>query len=364
MQATSYYHQAEKHALKANELASDAREKLSKYKELKTTIRHWDETMSQNPITAFTSIFVLVAIGEYLVSIELYTDLLPRAPWIIPLVIIGISIVISHWLAYKFISGLTLLEYDQKRKSSLLTHKTDQQIRTEISRKNTINFVLGLIAAIGISIFIYFFSMERVQREIDAGMRIKNFGFYDALPVLFYIAEIITGVYIIYILKRLKKVYSARTIKNGFDKLVKQIASETENAILSFETAEKNGFDLLQNTISESIHIAFYRNKNCNPSDEETYIAEPQNISTTANFQLDRSDSSKPLLSTVHIFTEYNYAATSASDEQGLVEFSFSSFPNDTIKKVVVEFSDGINAEDSVIYQTSQEKPHRVLFRV
>lgn len=362
--AKSYYSQAEKHALKANELAVDAREVKESYEQLKDLLKRWDEIMSHNPITAFTFIFVLVAIGEYLVSIELYTDLLPRAPFIIPLVIIGISIVISHWLAYKFVAGFRLMEFDDKRQSTLLRTKTDEQIWAEINSKSNRNFYVGLIAAIGITIFIYFMSMERVEREIAAAMRIKGFGFYDALPVLFYIAEIITGVYIVYLLKRLSKSRIASKLKNDFDDLLRRISNETESAISSFEKAEVNGFDIIESTISESIHIAFYRNKNCNPSDEVNYIAEPQNIPINVNFKITRTDKTKPLAANVHMHSEYNFAASGACDDNGLIDLSFSSFGGDVIKKIIVEFSDGVNCEDSGIYPTDNIKPHAVVFRV
>lgn len=363
MEVRNLYQQAEKHAEKANELALDAREKLVIYKQLVELLKRWEEMMSQNPITLWTILFVLMAVGEFLVSIDLYIDLLPRAPWIIPLVIIGFSVVISHWLAYKFIPGLREIEFDSKRTSSSYHKRTDDDLRLEINRKSNLTLAVGLVFSIAITIVVYNLSQERVEREIGAGMRIKGFGFYDALPVIFYIAEIITGVYVVYLLKRLGKSFKAWRIKKRFDKLVRAVAHETNETIHSFETAEKSGLDLMSNTISESIHIAFYRNKNCNPSDEENYIKEPQNLQTFVKFQLIRSDKTKPLMANVHVYSEYNYAGVSASDDSGLVEIPFSSFENDTIKRVVVEFSDDVNTEDAVIYKTGNDTPHRILFR-
>lgn len=363
MLAKSYYKQAEQAALKANELAADAREVREALHKEREILDRWADIMSHNPITIFTIIFVLVSIGEYMISLELYTDLLPRAPFIIPLVIIGISIVISHWLAYKFIPGLRLMEFDDKRRSPLHKSKTDEQIQAEVNKKSNITFYLGLMAAIGITIFIFFMSKERVEREIAAGMREKGFGFYDALPVLFYIAEIITGVYVIYLLKRLLKIIKANSLKSKLENLMRSVAEQTENAISNFERAEAEGYNILEKTISESIHIAYYRNKNCNPSDEENYIAEPENVTLTGKFLMSRSDKSKPLTATVHLHTEYNYTASAASDENGNIEFTFSSFANDMVKKLIVEFSDGVNCEDTGAYQIGTASQHRILFR-
>lgn len=361
--AQSYYKQAEENALKANELSADARETRDALIHVRSKLDRWADIMSHNPITIFTIIFVLVSIGEYLISLELYTDLLPRAPYIIPLVIIGISVVISHWLAYKFIPGFRLMEYDDKRQSPLHQSKTDEQIWTEVRKKSNLTFIFGLLAAISITVFIFFMSKERVDREIAAGMREKGFGFYDALPVLFYIAEIITGVYVVYLLKRLNKTIIAGSLYRKLEKLLQQISRHTEDTLRNFERAEQEGFNILEKTISESIHIAYYRNKNCNPSDEINYIAEPANIPLQAFFQLSRADKSKPLNATVHVHTEYNYAASGASNNDGLVELSFNSFAGDTVKKLIVEFSDGANCEDTGVYQTGKANPHTVLFR-
>ncbi len=358
-----YYNQAEGFAIKANELAADAREKYIIFKNLTAKIKKWDEIMEHNPMIIFSIIFVIVAIGEYFVSVDLYIDLLPRLPWIIPLAIIGISVVFSHWLAYKFIAGFKLIEFDNKRNNSLYDNQTDEQIKGEINRRSNQNFYAGLFAAIIIAIFIFFMSKERVVRELAAGMRLNTFGFYDSLPVLFYIAEIITGVYIIHLGKRISTALKARKAKKQFDGLIKKVVAATHQAVDNFEKTESRGFDLLKNTISESIHIAFFRNKYRNPSDEEAYVAEPENIPLKVKFRIVRSDNTKPLLATVHLFSEYNYSSTGVTDDGGYLETTFTSFENDTIKKMVIEFSDGINAEDTVIYRTGNEEPHRVLIR-
>jgi hypothetical protein len=86
-------------------------------------------------------------------------------------------------------------------------------------------------------------------------------------------------------------------------------------------------------------------------------------VPLTAKFRLTRADKAKSPEATVHVHTEYNYAASSASDSNGLMEFSFSSFAGDTIKKLIVEFSDGTNCEDTGIYQTNNTTPHTILFR-
>lgn len=363
MPAMSYYKQAEDHALKANELASDAREKLALHKELRNTIVRWDEIMANTHPGVWAFFFVIISLVEFLFSLDLYTDLLPMAPWIIPIGIIIITVFISHALATRFMPSLRNKEFSDKKHSTLYQTKTEEQIWQEVNKSSTRNMIIGLIGALLITMVIFKLSQERVIREIAAGMRTQGFGVYDLMPVIFYIFEIIAGILILYLLKRMKIGRKARKAKRAFDKLIRQISSETENAILSFETAESHGFNILEKTISESIHIAFYRNYNCNPSDEENYIAEPENIPAFVKFNITRADKAKPLNASVHVFSEYNFTATAATDETGTVKIPFTSFTGDTIKKLIVEFSDGINAEDLVTYQVNNEPAHTVLFR-
>jgi hypothetical protein len=363
MSATNFYQQAETHAMKANELAIDAREKLSEYSEIKKTIDRWDEIMSNTYPVVWAIFFIIISVVEFLFSIDLYVDLLPFTPWIIPIGIIVISVFISHALATKFMPSLKNKEFSDKRHSKFYGEKTDKEIWIEVKNSSNRNAILGIIAAISITFFIYWLSNERVMREMAAGIRNTPFGVYDLLPVVFYIFEIIAGVLVLYLIKRTSKGLKAKWLKSNFDGLVRHVADETKNAVKNFELAEEKGLNLLHHTISESIHIAFYRNKNCNPSDEENYIREPQNTPIFVKFKILRAEKSKPLTGSVHIHTEYNYAATGVTDDTGIVEIPFTSFTNDTIKKLIVEFIDGTNSEDSVIYQTGNQTPHTVLFR-
>lgn len=359
----NYYQQAERHALKANELAADAREKLTAFKENKAIIDRWDEIMGNTYPGVWAVFFIIISVVEFLFSLDLYTDLLPFAPWIIPIGIIVVTVFISHGLASRFMPSLRNKEFSDKKNSLHYHAQTDEQIWHEVNRSSNRNMYMGAFGAIVITFIIFMLSKERVSREITAGMREQAFGTYDLMPVIFYVFEIIAGLLILYLIKRINLGWKTNKLKKTFDKLIQLISNETNNAIRSFETAETHGFDILNSTISESIHIAFYRNKNCNPSDEENYIAEPQNIPTAISLKITRSDKAKPLTASVHIHSEYNYAATGATDESGNVSIPFTSFIGDTIKKLIVEFSDGTNAEDLVNYQTGNETPHTVLFR-
>jgi hypothetical protein len=364
MAAMSYYQQAESHATRANELAADVREKREEYQKVRATIDRWDEIMSNTHPVVWGIFFIIISVVEFVFSLDLYTDLLPFAPWLIPVGVIVVTVFISHALAVKVMTSLKNKEFSDKKHNQAYKTFTDERIWGEIHSNSRRNMIFGIIGAVIITGVILFLSYERVSREMAAGMREESFNVYDTLPVIFYVFEIIAGILVLYLIKRIGKGIKARRLKSRIDGLLRMISAETNSTIESFEKAEQNGFDLLTNTINESVHIAFYRNKNCNPSDEENFVAEPQNTPTKTSVLISRTKDESTRIATIHLQTEYNYTASGKTDAQGLADFEFSSFENDTIKKVIVEFADGTDATDEVNFMLNNAAPHEILFRV
>jgi hypothetical protein len=364
MAAMSYYQQAESHATRANELAADVREKREIHQKVQATIDRWDEIMGNTHPVVWGIFFIIISVVEFIFSLDLYTDLLPFIPWMIPLGIIVVTVFISHALAVKVMTSLKNKEFSDKKHNQAYKSFTDERIWDEIHRNSNRNFIIGIIGAVIITAVILFLSVERVHREIGAGMRVESFNVYDLLPVIFYVFEIIAGILVLYLLKRIGKGMRARRLKKQIDGLLRMVSTETKNTIDSFEKAEQNGFDLLANTINESVHIAYYRNKNCNPSDEENFVAEPQNSNIITSIQVSRAKPESTREATIHLQTEYNFTATGKTNLDGLADFKFSSFENDTIKKLIVEFADGTDAADEVNFMLNNTEPHQILFRV
>lgn len=364
MAAKAYYDQAETHAASANELAADARELRKNYLDVSATIARWDEIMSNTHPVVWGIFFIIICVVEFIFSLDLYTDLLPFAPWIIPIGVIVITVFISHALAVKAMVSLRNKEFSDKKHNQAYNSFTDERIWGEIRKNSNRNMMYGILGAVVITGILLFLSFERVKREIGAGMREESFNVYDLLPVIFYVFEIIAGILVLYLFKRIGKGLKARRFRRKLDKVLRQIAYETKLAVQSFEKAEENGFNLMNHTINESVHIAFFRNKNCNPSDEEQYISEPENIASSVKIQLARTEDAKPLDATVHIQTEYNYTGTSKSGKDGLVEINLETFANDKVKKVIAEFADGTDASDEVNFIMANDTPHGLLFRV
>ncbi|MGC8866151.1 MAG: hypothetical protein ACP5O2_10585 [Bacteroidales bacterium] len=362
--ALNYYHEAEDYADKANALAADAREYQQKYAQLNELLEKWDIIMRGNHPLIYTVIFVIVTIVEYLFSIDLYKDLLPQTPWIIPIGIAVVSVIFSHFIARMVSPSLRQKEFVEKRSNPFNEDKTDEELENKIKLNSYFWGVISIIGAVFITYVIYRLSKERVDREIAAHMRKEPFGIYDLLPVIFYVAEVIFGFYVLYILNRLGKSIQHKRWKTKFDTALESMVENTRKAVSHFSKAEEHGYNILTDTVSQSLHMAFYRNKRCNPSDELEYIAEPEMEEHTFLLQLRRDDPNETKQATIHIHTEYNYTATAASDVEGKAEFRFKSFPHDLIRRVEAEFMDGANGADDVNLTTNQKNYHMLIFRV
>jgi len=361
-EANNYYRQSEIQAHKVTENLSVAKEKYILLNELKEVLNRWDEIMGNAYPVIWSIILVIVAIVEYLFSIELYKDLLRFTPWIIPIGIIVITIFISHLFATSISKHMRdKVLYDRKR-SIHEKNKTYETIENDIKKTARRNLIYAIILSVTITIFILFLSIERVNREISAAIRSKPFGFYDLLPVIFYIAEVFAGMFVLYLIKRIALGIKMWNIKKKFNKLLVKISLLTSEACRSFEKAEQLGYDTIRNTIAESLHIVFYRNKNCNLAEIEDFIKDPESEDVSVSFQISRSDKSKTLMANVHTISEYNFPASSVSNENGIVNITYKTFSNDIIRKLIVEFGDGQTLEDEVNYSVNNKVPHGILF--
>ncbi|NLJ07110.1 MAG: hypothetical protein GX437_05520 [Sphingobacteriales bacterium] len=363
-EAENYYRQSERKATKAGELLADANDLYKRYKELSDVIKNWDNYMANAYPIVFTIALIIIAVIEYLFSINLYKDLLKQAPWVIAVGLIIGTIFISHLFMLALSKHAREKEFYDRKRNPANNDKTDDEIKAEIKKTGRRNLIWGIFLATIFTVFILIMSNDRVHREIDAGMRNKPFGFYDLWPVIFYIIEVFVGMFALYMFVRIYKGIVRARIKSKFDKLLKTISSLTSSACTDFEKAEELGFDTFNETIAESLHIAFYRNNNCNPGEEEEFLKSPENKNAFVRFKINRADDSKPLIANVHILTQYNFSATGISDKDGLAEINFTSFDNDTVRKITVEFSDGTNAEDNVNFPVNNDAHHGILFRV
>jgi len=88
-------------ASSASVAAHKANSVLTEHKSEKERLTNWKSIMSTAPVMAFTVIFVVVSIGEYLVSKEIYREFNEKWPWAIAIVFFVAGLFVSEFIVYK-----------------------------------------------------------------------------------------------------------------------------------------------------------------------------------------------------------------------------------------------------------------------
>ena len=137
-------------------------------------------------------------------------------------------------------------------------------------------------------------------------------------------------------------------------------------AVKKLEDAEEFGLNLfdLDTKPERDFCTAVYRNKEGVFSDDDNFFKEPVRLNNKIAFTIKDKG---VLLSDckVHIKTEYKVLLSSATDSNGLVEFEFDSFPNDTVMDIMLTRSDlsgnlAFSKPEHGSYSLNQEKPHTI----
>jgi hypothetical protein len=331
-------------AQSANKAANDANVTLLDYKEQKDRLDNWKNIMATAPVFLFTVIFIIVSIGEYLVSKEIYREFNSKVPWLIAIVFFIAGVFVSEFLAYKmFRQKREWKFYEQKRDRNNLT-KTDGEIETNIKKFTLNSFIFGVVLGLALISAIGFLSFKRVQGELAAGMRESGFGVMDIMPVLLYIIEIISGAFVLYLLKETGLVMKVKGLNKKFNTLVGSCNALTGKAVLKYQDAEKENYDPLEVMVSENIHTIFHRHNSRNISDKEKYITPANKFDDTFNIVLkDKED--KPIKRNVTVITDYKFSASGVTQANGkLTLIIVGTYPDDSVKHIFVKESS--NSED------------------
>lgn len=334
--ASQLYQVATNVAHRAGEAASTARDKLREWKHQEFRFNEWQKRMSNTHPEIWSLVFIVVCICEYYFSRELYRDFMPDAPLVPAIGMIFLTVLISHYLSTTLSSNIKEVEFFElsliEEKKNLPDFERKAILNKDIRR----HFIIGTILFIVVGAIVFFLSFDRVGREIAAGRRTKAFGMQDMLPVLFYLFEVLSGIFVVYLFKKYSlKARVARLFreKEGNINLCHQF---TREVITRFQEAEQKGYIVSKDTVSEDIHKAYYRSKRKDRSEEEDYINDPALVRHTINLEMKRSDGT-PLRGNVRIITEFNFSRAAASGQDGRVSFDIESYEGDSVKEVVFE---------------------------
>jgi len=325
-------------ASRANSASKRARDTFDILKPDEEKLSQWDKIMSNAYVVPFSIAFVVICVLEYYFSREIYRDILPQAPWVIGVGIIFISIVIAELMVGMLSSHIRNKRFFEEKKIGSNASKPESDIRKGVYRHARGQFVFGIILFIAIGAAIFYFSRERVAREIAAGIRESDFGIQDILPVLFYVLEVLAGLFVFYLFKR-----SVLAIKNWrnrkrYSKEVEVSRLHTSESCKYFDNAEKEGYNTFLDDVSNNIHLGKFINVNGQSAQV-----------------------------TIDVLTEYKFKESKTSDANGLIEMTFNSYPEDQIKQFRITYFN--EAKEKVIedisgnYSLDNETPYEIILK-
>jgi len=350
-------------AKSANESVQTASLSLKDYKEEKNRLVNWKSIMSTAPVLLFTVIFLIVSVGEYLVSKEIYREFNANFPWLIAIVFFVAGVFVSEFLVYKLFKqkrNWKRFEIDRDPNNNSLT---DDEKAASIKKITTNFFIFGIVLGLLLIAAIGFLSYKRVQGELAAGMRESSFGVMDIMPVLLYIIEIISGSFILYLFKQMGLSRKVKNLWKKFNTNVSASSSLASKAIKKYQDAEKLDFDPFNLTISDSIHTVFHRNKTFTLDNKEEYVNEVKKMNDVFNIHLIDKEG-KALIRDIAIITNYKYSAKGSTNAEGKLTLQIeNTYSGDSCKQIFVRESS--NSDEFVTingdYDLDNEKIHTVI---
>lgn len=317
-QARTYYQKADELAGQAAQKVHEAREILTQLKPLDERITAWEQNLANTPYVLWSILFVIIAIAEYYISLEIYRVIFPGFPWLMALAFFIIGLFISHFLADKLIKPLQSIKYYEYRQNPQYAELTDEEILEIIRKENRKHFIWGLAGAIILIAVIFALAYRRVQLEIEAEVRQTGMGLFDILPALLYMAELFLGMYFVTFLQLLRMRIKRSSFERKLDKYIDEINRLTADVVKFFQKAQEKGLDLIDSTVnvSDEIQTAFYREAHLSTDDRVKYLEVPQTKDYPFKFQL-VDQNNRPLSKHVEVITHYKAKGSGATDESG-----------------------------------------------
>ncbi|AXO80567.1 hypothetical protein DZC78_09285 [Olleya aquimaris] len=354
-------------AARANSASKRARDTFEVLKPEEAKLNQWDKIMSNAYVVPFTISFIVICILEYYFSREIYRDILPQAPWVIGIGIIFISIVIAELLVGMLSAHTRNRRFFEDKKILANASTPDSDIIRGVYKHARGQFIFGSILFIAIGGAIFYFSKERVAREIAAGIRESAFGIQDILPVLFYVLEVLAGLFVFYLFKRSVVAYKNYSNRKKYSKEVEIARQHTSESCKYFDNAEKKGYNTFLDDVSNNLHLGFYRNKHQNTNQQHlNYVNEPEIEQQFFKAKF-LNVNGQAVQVTIDVLTEYKFKESKTSDASGLIELTINSYPQDQIKQFRITYfnsnDDKVVEEISGNYSLNNDVPYEIILK-
>ncbi|MBM3454636.1 MAG: hypothetical protein FJX80_05755 [Bacteroidetes bacterium] len=322
-----------KNAATAWEKGKEAYQFLKKQRD---RLKNWKGIMSTAPVLALNAAFIPVCVAEYYFSKEIYRDINQEVPWSIAVGFISIGIVISEMIVYFVFKQKQKLKFYEMRNQDETNKDTPDDILERSVKKYAVQmFIIGTLLTFAIITLLYYFSVERASRELQAGMRNSNFGVQDLMPIGLYFFEIITGAFVWYTFRK-TALWVQILFKEGKLKKQKEVCNDMiDNTKAKYQDAEEKGYNWFENaSVSNQISEAFYMSREGNITDDDTFFQETKEVSLPLNVRIVRNGA--PFVCSVDMLTEYKKRVGGGQNNSDTGEYksSFTSFSDDAIVNI------------------------------
>ncbi len=196
-------------------------------------------------------------------------------------------------------------------------------------------------------------------------MRTSGFGIMDTMPMLLYVVEIITGAFVLYLLKEIGQIIKVKGLWKKFNNMTLATHKLSTDAIKKYLDAEKLDYDPFNVPLTDNIHTTFYRNINKSVDNKEDYIQEPEEMEDIFNLLL-IDENGNPLQRQINIITNYKFSLSGSTNNEGRLALQFEkTFPGDSVKSIFIrktaEDKDYISINGN--YDLDRNTIHKVIIK-
>lgn len=246
---------AEQYARDSNWKLRQSQAKYRAYTAIKNKLTLWTQYFDNSFLVTMTLLWVIACIAEAAVSYELYREMSANMPPVICILgFAAIGIINSHLFR---LFAPEIWRFEKFYNFTMGNGKLLMDIEEEMLRKRRLQLIIGLFVFAAVSALLIHLSIMRVGLEIAAGVhKGSHFNAMDTLPIVFYVLEVILGVYVISMIKGILLLFKHRQLKQQRERLLRQSIRYNERCGAYYKEARKSGCNEME---SEELYNALQR---------------------------------------------------------------------------------------------------------
>jgi len=214
----------------------------------------WMLYFENQPLWILTILWAAMCLAEASVSYELYRDISnTMPPAVLILGIVAVGILISHFFR---LQSSAIFRFETHYTHQVEQGKLRPYLEEEMGKKKHARTLVGVILLLGMLLLITMLSVSRVELESQANIRTLGFNPVDVLPPLFYVAEVVFGVYVLATFKQTQLQLITRHYRKKREKHLRRATEYNEKCGAYYQEARRAGYNEME---SHELYIALQR---------------------------------------------------------------------------------------------------------